>query len=149
VLVIEKKGVVRSSFELVGTKRREPLNRAEINTITSGLTGTHIFLVPRVALIKGDPGGVRARLKDIVGGGAQIWVSSVVAFELWYGASKSQNFERNALRLRDFFGGGWRVADFDQKDARRAGEVRTESQRNAGDREQAPKSDGKSRCRGK
>src|SRR6267378_3014552 len=85
VLVIEKKGVVRSSFELVGTKRREPLNRAEINTITSGLTGTHIFLVPRVALIKGDPGGVRARLKDIVGGGAQIWVSSVVAFELWYG----------------------------------------------------------------
>jgi tRNA(fMet)-specific endonuclease VapC len=82
-----------------------------------------------IALIKGEPAGVRARLKDVVGGGAQIWVSSVVAFELWYGASKTQNFERNAMRLRDFFGGGWRVADFDEEDARRAGEVRAQLER--------------------
>ena len=33
------------------------------------------------------------------------------------------------MRLRDFFGGGWRVADFDEEDARRAGEVRAQLER--------------------
>ena len=82
-----------------------------------------------IALIKGEPTGVRARLKDAVEGGARIWVSTVVAFELWYGASKSQNFERNAMRLRDFFGGAWRLAGFDEEDARSAGEVRAQLER--------------------
>jgi|SRR5579862_9835820 len=82
-----------------------------------------------IALINGQPAGVRARLRLAVEDGARIWVPSVVAFELWYGSAKSQNPERNAMRLREFFGGALRVIGFEEEDARRAGEVRAQLER--------------------
>ena len=82
-----------------------------------------------IALIDGAPAGVRARLKGAVESGAQVWVPAVAAFELWYGAAKSQNPERNAMRLRAFFGGALRLAGFDEGDARKAGEVRAQLER--------------------
>lgn len=38
--------------------------------------------------------------------------------------AKSQNPERNAIRVKEFFDGAWRVTDFEEEDARRGGEVR-------------------------
>lgn len=63
----------------------------------------------------------KRRLKNA---GAQLWVSSVVAFELWYGVGKSGNSETNARKVREFFAGPVELLEFDEEDAKRAGELR-------------------------
>jgi tRNA(fMet)-specific endonuclease VapC len=44
-----------------------------------------------IALINRRSTAVRSRFQRAVGSGAQIYVSAVVAFELWYGVAKSIN----------------------------------------------------------
>ena len=51
-------------------------------------------------------------------------VSSVVAFELWYGVAKSQRKEANGQRLLAFLAGPLEWTLFDEEDAREAGAVR-------------------------
>jgi tRNA(fMet)-specific endonuclease VapC len=53
-------------------------------------------------------------------------VSSIVAFELWYGVSKSHRKERNAQRLEAFLAGPLEWTPFDDDDSRAAGAVRAE-----------------------
>ena len=53
-------------------------------------------------------------------------VSSVVAFELWYGVAKSQRKEANTQRLQAFLAGPLEWTQFDEEDAREAGMVRAE-----------------------
>ena len=53
-------------------------------------------------------------------------LSSIVAFELWYGVGKSQRKESNTHRLEAFFAGPLEWAQFDEEDAREAGSVRAE-----------------------
>ena len=53
-------------------------------------------------------------------------VSSVVAFELWYGVAKSQRPEANTRRLSAFLAGPLEWTLFDEDDAREAGTVRAE-----------------------
>jgi tRNA(fMet)-specific endonuclease VapC len=53
-------------------------------------------------------------------------LSSVVAFELWYGVGKSQRRESNTQRLEAFFAGPLEWGRFDEEDAREAGSVRAE-----------------------
>jgi len=77
-----------------------------------------------IALINGKPEQVRRRFERQFSGGATVVTSSVVVFELWYGVGKSQRREANARRLRVFLRGPVDVADFDDEDARAAGEVR-------------------------
>ena len=77
-----------------------------------------------IALINGSPPPVRARLQRATTAGAAITVSSVVAFELWYGAAKSVRKEANSKRLETFFAGPIDLVAFDDEDARAAGEVR-------------------------
>jgi len=43
----------------------------------------HLFLPSD----NGNPSSVRARLQEALDGGAQVLVSTVVAFELWYGVA--------------------------------------------------------------
>jgi tRNA(fMet)-specific endonuclease VapC len=43
-----------------------------------------------IALINGRPASVRIRFQKVVDGGAEVNVSTVAAFELWYGVGKSQ-----------------------------------------------------------
>ena len=77
-----------------------------------------------IALINGNPPPVRTRFQRAATAGAAIVVSSVAAFELWYGAAKSARKEASTKRLETFFAGPIDLIAFDDEDARAAGEVR-------------------------
>ena len=79
-----------------------------------------------IALITGTPKDVRRRFQRAIAKEATIVLSSVVAFELWYGVSKSQRKEANTQRLEAFLAGPLEWTLFDEKDAREAGRVRAE-----------------------
>lgn len=79
-----------------------------------------------VALINGTPKEVRRRFQRAVVKKAIILLSSVVAFELWYGVAKSQRKESNTQRLDAFLAGPLEWTLFDDEDAREAGTVRAE-----------------------
>jgi tRNA(fMet)-specific endonuclease VapC len=77
-----------------------------------------------IALINGRPAAVRTRFQAAVDDGALIATSSVVSHELWYGVARSTRPPENANRLRVFLAGPLELIDFDEGDARAAGEVR-------------------------
>ena len=79
-----------------------------------------------IALINGTESSVRRRFQRAVARESMILLSSVVAFELWYGVAKSQRKDANTERLEAFFAGPlpWTLCDED--DARTAGSVRAE-----------------------
>jgi tRNA(fMet)-specific endonuclease VapC len=77
-----------------------------------------------IALINGRPAGVRTRFQKAVAGGATVLVSSIVAFELWYGVAKSSHQEANRRRLEAFFAGPLAMLPFKEEDAQVAGAVR-------------------------
>jgi tRNA(fMet)-specific endonuclease VapC len=79
-----------------------------------------------IAVIKGTEVNVRRRLKRAVARESVILLSSIVAFELWYGVAKSQRKDSNTQRLETFLGGPLEWALFDEDDARAAGTVRAE-----------------------
>ena len=58
-----------------------------------------------IALINGEPERVRKRFEQVTTSGTQVFVSSVVTFELWYGVAKSTRAEFNTRRLRTFLAG--------------------------------------------
>ena len=77
-----------------------------------------------IALINGEPAQVRKRFEHATGESAQVFVSSVVTFELWYGVAKSKREEFNTRRLRTFLSGPVSVLPFEEADARAGGSVR-------------------------
>jgi len=77
-----------------------------------------------IALINGEPARVRVRFQKAAQAGSEMWVSSVVAFELWYGVAKSARPDINAARVETFFAGPVRLLAFDDEDAKAAGMVR-------------------------
>lgn len=77
-----------------------------------------------IAIINGTPALVRSRLQKARTGGAEIFVPSIVAFELWYGVSKSSRQELNTQRLAIFLAGPIILLPFEHEDARSAGSVR-------------------------
>jgi tRNA(fMet)-specific endonuclease VapC len=77
-----------------------------------------------IALINRTSTAVRSRFQRAVGGGAQICVSSVVAFELWYGVAKSVHQDLNTRRLEAFLAGPIILLSFEEQDARAAGLIR-------------------------
>jgi tRNA(fMet)-specific endonuclease VapC len=79
-----------------------------------------------IAVINGTEINVRRRFKRAVARESVILLSSIVAFELWYGVAKSQRKDSNTLRLETFLGGPLEWALFDEDDARAAGTVRAE-----------------------
>lgn len=79
-----------------------------------------------IALINGTESNVRRRFKRAVARESVILLSSIVAFELWYGVAKSQRKDSNTQRLETFLGGPLEWALFDEDDARAAGTVRAE-----------------------
>ncbi len=82
-----------------------------------------------IALNKGEPASVRGRFGRAVLAGAQVWVPTVVLFELWYGVVKSTRPKENAENLATFLGGPVRILNFDEADAREAGDVRASLER--------------------
>jgi tRNA(fMet)-specific endonuclease VapC len=79
-----------------------------------------------IALINGTEINVRRRFERAVARESVILLSSIVAFELWYGVAKSHRKEGNTQRLETFFAGPLEWALFDEDDARAAGTVRAE-----------------------
>lgn len=76
-----------------------------------------------IALINGTPASVRSRFQKVAAGG-EVYVSSIVTFELWYGVAKSARPELNAQRLETFLSGPVIELPFDDEDARAAGSIR-------------------------
>ena len=77
-----------------------------------------------IALINGATPDVRGRLEGALRSDNTILLSSIVAFELWYGVAKSQRKEQNAQRLDAFLAGPLDWTPFDEDDAREAGDIR-------------------------
>ncbi|MFZ0519582.1 MAG: type II toxin-antitoxin system VapC family toxin [Candidatus Acidiferrales bacterium] len=77
-----------------------------------------------IELIKGSRPVFRTRFQRALDRGARVYVSVVVAFELWYGVGKSGRPESNAKRVAAFFAGPVISLPFDDEDARQAGHVR-------------------------
>jgi tRNA(fMet)-specific endonuclease VapC len=79
-----------------------------------------------IAIINGNPPTVRSRLNRALNFGADVYVSSIVLFELWYGVAKSARPETNAKRLELFFSGPIALLPFDSADAQSAGIIRAQ-----------------------
>ena len=77
-----------------------------------------------IALINGTSLPVRKRFKQVLSRGSIVCVSMVVVHELWYGVAKSQKRDYNTDRLQAFLSGPIHQVEFDDADARAAGEVR-------------------------
>lgn len=78
-----------------------------------------------IALINGTPSPVRENMRRAIDSGAQLFTSSIVLFELWYGAAKSSRPETNAQRVSVFLSGPVTVLAFDDSDSRTAGSIRS------------------------
>jgi tRNA(fMet)-specific endonuclease VapC len=72
---------------------------------------------------------VRARIDAAIRLNHPLAVSSIVLFELWYGAAKSARPDRNAQRIADFLAGPIDVLAFDPADAEEAGSIRAALER--------------------
>jgi tRNA(fMet)-specific endonuclease VapC len=68
--------------------------------------------------------GVQTQFARAFHKGGSFFTSSVVAFELWYGVSKSKRVVENTRRYKTFFAGPIDVLPFDQGAAQVAGELR-------------------------
>jgi tRNA(fMet)-specific endonuclease VapC len=79
-----------------------------------------------IAVINGRPEAVRSQLEKTLAGESRVWVSSLAAFELWYGVGKSSQPKANARRLAAFFAGPISLLSFDDADARVAGRLRAQ-----------------------
>jgi tRNA(fMet)-specific endonuclease VapC len=77
-----------------------------------------------IAVMNRKPTVLRARLDRALAGDAELFVSAVAAFELWYGVAKSARQETNAQRVQTFFAGPVSLLPFEEEDARSAGRIR-------------------------
>lgn len=64
------------------------------------------------------------RFAQALKAGHEVLVSTIAAFELWYGVGKSAQPETNARRVLTFFAGPIALLAFDDEDARSAGAIR-------------------------
>jgi tRNA(fMet)-specific endonuclease VapC len=79
-----------------------------------------------IALINSTEASVRRRFQRAVARESVMLLSSIVAFELWYGVAMSQRKDSNTQRLEAFFAGPFEWTPFNDEDARAAGTVRAE-----------------------
>ena len=79
-----------------------------------------------IALINGKPPAVRTKFQKVTDAGAQVFVSSVALFELWYGVAKSSRREFNKKRLEVFLAGPVHPLPFEDVDAELAGAIRAD-----------------------
>lgn len=82
-----------------------------------------------VALLRDKPTTVRERYRKATASGDNFALSSVVLFELWYGVANSSQVPENTERLRVLLAGDLDLLDFDDEDAKTAGQVRAALER--------------------
>jgi tRNA(fMet)-specific endonuclease VapC len=71
----------------------------------------------------------RMRIDAAIEAGRPLAISSIVLFELHYGAAKSTRPDRSAQRIADFLAGPIEVLPFDAEDAEEAGDIRAAPER--------------------
>ena len=79
-----------------------------------------------IAVLNEKSPQIEARVVKELRENSELSVSSVSAFELWYGVAKSSRCEANSKKLALFFSHWINLLAFDDQDARFAGEVRAE-----------------------
>jgi tRNA(fMet)-specific endonuclease VapC len=79
-----------------------------------------------IAVLNGKSPRIEARVLKELRANAHMFVSSVAAFELWYGVAKSDRRAANTQRLTEFLANWVSLLSFDEDDARFAGEIRAE-----------------------
>jgi tRNA(fMet)-specific endonuclease VapC len=77
-----------------------------------------------IAMMNGEPAAVRSRFEKAVRGQSKVFISSIVAFELWYGIAKSARFETNSQRFEILLSSPVLALPFDNEDSRAAGSIR-------------------------
>jgi tRNA(fMet)-specific endonuclease VapC len=77
-----------------------------------------------IAVLNERTSSVLTRIEEAITSGATLAISSIVLFELRYGAAKSARPERNAQRIADFLAGPIEVLPFESADAEEAGDIR-------------------------
>ena len=77
-----------------------------------------------IALINGKPALVRSRFQRVLAADAKICVSSIVAFELWYGVAKSARPEANAQLVETFLAGPVSLLALEFEDGKVPGRIR-------------------------
>ncbi len=77
-----------------------------------------------IALMNGAPAAVRVRFEKAIHENSQIYIPSVVSFELWYGIAKSVRIEINTRRLETLLSSAAISLPFDHEDSRAAGSIR-------------------------
>jgi tRNA(fMet)-specific endonuclease VapC len=82
-----------------------------------------------IALLNERTSPVLARIEVAIGVGTPLAISSIVLFELRYGAAKSARPERNVQRIVDFLAGPIDVLPFEPADAEEAGDIRAALER--------------------
>ncbi len=82
-----------------------------------------------VALLRNKPVLVRERFRQAETAGDYLALSSVVLFELWYGVAKSSQVPENTERLKILLSGDLDLLNFDDEDARTAGQIRAALER--------------------
>jgi tRNA(fMet)-specific endonuclease VapC len=82
-----------------------------------------------IAVLNSPNSPVRMRTDVAIGAGGRLAISSIVLFELWYGAAKSARPERNPRRIADFLAGPIEVLPFEFGDAHEAGDIRAALER--------------------
>lgn len=82
-----------------------------------------------IAVLNNPNSLVRGRFAAAIGRGETVVISSVVLFELRYGAAKSAQRANNTQRIADFLAGPIEVLPFDFADADEAGDIRATLER--------------------
>ena len=82
-----------------------------------------------IAALNDRTSPVRARIDKAIRLNHPLAISSIVLFELWYGAAKSARPERNARRIVDFLAGPIEILAFEPVDAEEAGYIRAALER--------------------
>jgi tRNA(fMet)-specific endonuclease VapC len=82
-----------------------------------------------IAVLNRRTSPVRSRLLTALNQRQALSISSIVLFELRYGAAKSANPERNVQRIADFLVGDIAVLPFEPADAEEAGDIRAALER--------------------
>ncbi len=79
-----------------------------------------------IAILNGRSPQIEDRAVKELRAGSSLIVSSVAAFELWYGVAKSTRRPASTEKLTAFFANWVSFLPFDEEDARFAGELRAE-----------------------
>ena len=82
-----------------------------------------------ITLLNERDSSIETRLQRAMKRGTPATVSTLVLFELLYGAAKSAQRERNTARVADFMAGRIGPLHFDAEDAREAADIRVSLER--------------------